>query len=93
MALKEKEEPELKQKYRQLAESGSLPEAILHRMQTFAGKDYAYFVDRQFQTAELEELKGLAIEVASVFNQSQFRWYKKMLVEQLEDGPAPISYL
>jgi len=83
-ALKEKEEPELKQKYRLLAETGMLPTGLVGKMQAFADRDYAYFIDRKFQNAELEELKDLAIEVAGAFNEFQFRGYKKMLVEQLE---------
>ncbi|HVS97891.1 MAG TPA: hypothetical protein VHE54_15455, partial [Puia sp.] len=83
-ALKENEEAELKKEYRQLSVSGFLPDELLGRMQAFLGRDYAYFAGRQFRNTELEELKDLAIEVANAFNQMQFRWYKKMLVEQLE---------
>lgn len=89
-ALKEKEEAELKGQYRLLAGSEFLSEELGRKVESFAWKNYAYFVDRQFRTAELEELKGLAIEVANVFNQSQFRWYKKMLVEQLEGIPEEL---
>jgi len=81
--LKEKEEKDLKQKYRELEQAGILQAGELHsRVRLFLDRNYAYFIDKSFQTSELEELKGLAIDVANAFNRYQFKWYKKMLVEQ-----------
>ncbi|HEV2482490.1 MAG TPA: M48 family metalloprotease [Puia sp.] len=81
--LKEKEEKELKQKYRELEQAGILQaEELRSRVQLFLERNYAYFIDKSFQTSELDELKGLAIDVANAFNRYQFKWYKKMLVEQ-----------
>ena len=89
--LKEKDEKELKQKYRELELAGILQigenKELYMRVQTFLDRDYAYFIDKSFQNNELEELKGLAIDVANAFNRYQFKRYKKMLVEQF----SPIS--
>jgi Zn-dependent protease with chaperone function len=92
--LKENEEKDLKQKYRELEQAGILqvqesPELVA-RMHTFMERDYAYFVDKSFQNEQLDELKGLAIDVANAFNRYQFKWYKKMLVEQLS-ASSPLS--
>jgi len=81
--IKEKEEKELKQKYRELEQAGILQTGDLaSRAQSFLDRDYAYFIDKSFQNNELDELKGLAIDVANAFNRYQFKLYKKMLVEQ-----------
>ena len=94
--LKEKEEKDLKQKYRELEQAGILqanenPE-LYTRVQTFTGRDYAYFIDKSFQNEELDELKGLAIDVANAFNRHQFKFYKKMLVDQLSvSGSGSLS--
>ena len=86
--LKEKDEKDLKQKYRELEQAGILQAGELSsRVQSFLDRDYAYFIDRSFQNNELDELKGLAIDVANAFNRYQFKLYKKMLVEQF----SPIS--
>jgi Zn-dependent protease with chaperone function len=85
--VKANEEKELKQKYRELEQGGILwPEenaALYERVKLFLEREYAYFMDKAFQEKELEELKGLAIDVANAFNRILFKWYKKMLIEQL----------
>lgn len=84
--IKEKDEKELKQKYRELELAGILQigenKELYSRVQTFLDRDYAYFIDKSFQNNELDELKALAIDVANAFNRYQFKRYKKMLVEQ-----------
>jgi Zn-dependent protease with chaperone function len=89
--LKEAER-ELKRKYRELEEAGILNEgdneALYNRVQVFLDRDYAYFIDKTFQNDELDELKALAIDVANAFNRYQFKWYKKMLVEQLKPSAS-----
>ena len=91
-ALKEKEEKDLKQKYRELAQAGILQTGengeLYTRVHTFLDRDYAYFIDKSFVNNELDELKALAIDVANAFNRYQFKWYKKMLIEQLELLPV-----
>ena len=90
--LKDKEEKDLKRKYSELEETGILlaeENSELHaRVRTFMSRDYAYFIDKSFQNEELDELKGLAIDVANAFNRYQFKLYKKMLVEQLDHAAA-----
>ena len=92
--LKEKEEKDLKQKYRELEQAGILQAGenseLYTRVHTFLDRDYAYFIDKSFINNELDELKGLAIDVANTFNRYQFKWYKKMLIEQLEMLPAAV---
>jgi Zn-dependent protease with chaperone function len=92
--LKEKEEKDLKQKYRELEQAGILQAGenneLYTRVHTFLDRDYAYFIDRSFINNELDELKGLAIDVANTFNRYQFKWYKKMLIEQLEILPVTV---
>jgi Zn-dependent protease with chaperone function len=92
--LKEKEEKDLKQKYRELEQAGILQAGenseLYTRVHTFLDRDYAYFIDKSFINIELDELKGLAIDVANTFNRYQFKWYKKMLIEQLEMLPAAV---
>ena len=92
--LKEKEEKDLKQKYRELEQAGILQAGenseLYTRVHTFLDRDYAYFIDKSFINIELEELKGLAIDVANTFNRYQFKWYKKMLIEQLETLPVAV---
>ena len=92
--LKEKEEKDLKQKYRELEQAGILQAGenseLYTRVHTFLDRDYAYFIDKSFISIELDELKGLAIDVANTFNRYQFKWYKKMLIEQLEMLPAAV---
>ena len=94
--LKEKEEKDLKVKYGELELTGILAgeEELYSRVRTFLSRDYAYFIDKSFQNEELDELKGLAIDVANAFNRYQFKLYKKMLVEQLAncDLPAASGY-
>jgi Zn-dependent protease with chaperone function len=84
--LKEKDEKELKQKYMELELAGILQATenseLCSRVQTFRDRNYAYFIDKSFQNNELDDLKGLAIDVANAFNRYQFKWYKKMLIEQ-----------
>lgn len=88
--LKEKEEKDLKRKYTELEETGILAgdEELCSRLRTFMSRDYAYFIDKSFLNEELDELKGLAIDVANAFNRYQFKLYKKMLVEQLDHATA-----
>ena len=88
--LKEKEEMDLKRKYGDLERTGILAgeEELSARVRTFLSRDYAYFIDKSFQNEELDELKGLAIDVANAFNRYQFKLYKKMLVEQLNAVPT-----
>ncbi|HEX3934960.1 MAG TPA: hypothetical protein VHW43_09805, partial [Puia sp.] len=92
--LKEKEEKDLKQKYRELEQAGILQAGenrdLYTRVQIFLDRDYAYFIDKSFVNTELDELKALAIDVANTFNRYQFKWYKKMLIEQLEMLPATV---
>ena len=92
--LKEKEEKDLKQKYKELEQAGILQAGenseLYTRVHTFLDRDYAYFIDKSFINNELDELKGLAIDVANTFNRYQFKWYKKMLIEQLEMLPAAV---
>ncbi len=89
--LKEAER-DLKRKYKELEEAGILTEgddkALYDRVQVFLDRDYAYFIDKTFQNDELDELKALAIDVANAFNRFQFKWYKKMLVEQLKPSAS-----
>jgi Zn-dependent protease with chaperone function len=89
--LKEAER-ELKRKYRELEEAGILSAGgdvtLRERVQLFLERDYAYFIDKSFQNAELDELKALAIDVANAFNRIQFKWYKKMLVEQVKPSAS-----
>lgn len=89
--LKE-DERDLKRKYRELEEAGILTKgdekALYDRVQVFLDRDYAYFIDKTFQNDELDELKALAIDVANAFNRFQFKWYKKMLVEQLKPSAS-----
>ena len=93
--VKDKEEKELKRKYRELEEAGILRTeenaALYERVQVFLERDYAYFMDKSFVHAELDELKGLAIDVANAFNRIQFKWYKKMLVEQLRTSASAVT--
>ena len=81
------EEAALKRKYRELEEAAIFladeNKALYDRVLAFNDRNYAYFIDKSFQNDELDELKGLAIDVANAFNRYQFKWYKKMLVEQL----------
>jgi Zn-dependent protease with chaperone function len=91
--IKEKEEKELKRKYKELREAGILRTeehaTFYERVERFLESDYAYFADKSFVHSEVDELKGLAIDVANAFNRFQFKWYKKMLVEQLKPSASP----
>lgn len=91
--VKAMEEKELKRKYRELREAGILRveenAALYERVERFLESNYAYFIGKAFVHTELDELKGLAIDVANAFNRFQFKWYKKMLVEQLTPSASP----
>lgn len=91
--IKEKEEKELKRTYKDLREAGILvaeEDATLYERATlFLESNYAYFANKHFIHPELDELKGLAIDVANAFNRFQFKWYKKMLIEQLKASASP----
>jgi len=63
--------------------------ALYERVERFLESNYAYFMGKAFVHTELDELKGLAIDVANAFNRFQFKWYKKMLVEQLTPSASP----
>ncbi|HWB94071.1 MAG TPA: M48 family metallopeptidase [Puia sp.] len=93
-SLKDKEEKDLKRKYSELEATGILltdeNKDLYTRVQAFLSRDYAYFIDKSFQNQELDELKGLAIDVANAFNRYQFKLYKKMLVEQLETAAETV---
>jgi hypothetical protein len=93
-SLKDKEEKDLKRKYSELEATGILltdeNKDLYARVQAFLSRDYAYFIDKSFQNQELDELKGLAIDVANAFNRYQFKLYKKMLVEQLETAAETV---
>jgi Zn-dependent protease with chaperone function len=91
--IKEKDEIELKRQYRELRVAGILQAegstALYERVEGFLNSNYTYFWEKDFVHSELDELKGLAIDVANAFNRFQFKWYKKMLVEQLRPSALP----
>jgi hypothetical protein len=57
---------------------------LLQKVESFNGKDYAYFMDNQFLNNELNELTDLVIKVAEALTAKKFDYYKAMLEKQLE---------
>jgi Zn-dependent protease with chaperone function len=98
--LKKDEEAALKQAYRQLLENwagpftgstsltdpgtAAFPDPLQGRIRDFLSKDYVYFLNDAFLDNELNELTGLAREVATDLNRQQFESYKKLLEAQAE---------
>jgi hypothetical protein len=86
--LKRDEEAALKSAYRQLLEnwpaSATGADSLQARIRDFLTKDYVYFLNDAFLDNELNELTGLAREVATDLNRQQFESYKKLLEAQAE---------
>jgi Zn-dependent protease with chaperone function len=90
--LKKDEEAALKAAYRQLLEnwagpftgSASLTDPLQSRIREFLVKNYVYFLNDAFLDNELNELTGLAREVATDLNRQVFESYKKLLEAQAE---------
>ncbi len=87
--LKRDEEAALKAAYRQLLEnwpaSTTGPDFRFQgRIRDFLSKNYVYFLNDAFLDNELNELTGLAREVATDLNRQQFESYKKLLEAQAE---------
>ena len=90
--LKRDEEAALKAAYRQLLEnragpftgSASFSDPLQGRIREFLSKDYVYFLNDAFLDNELNELTGLAKEVATDLNRQVFESYKRLLESQAE---------
>ena len=57
---------------------------LADRTEAFNKKDYTYFAFDTFRTEELNELRDLSTEIADELTNRKFRWYKKMLEDQLQ---------
>lgn len=79
-------EPALKKVYKELQDTRVISreenKELYERIDNFASKDYHYFIVRHFQNDELNDLTGIAIQVAEELNRHKFQAYKQMLIEQ-----------
>ena len=57
---------------------------LLDKLNGFLNKDYAYFINGEFQTNELAELTELIQSVADMWNNHRFRLFKKILEDQIK---------
>ena len=60
------------------------PDKLSERMHAFNKSNFLYFAFDTFRDEELNELRDLMVKVASKLTERKFKWYKKMLIEQLE---------
>jgi len=85
-SIKIEHEPTLKKAWQQLTDTGLITPATegeLHeKIKDFAGKNYYYFINNQFQDNELSEFSGLIVKVAEELNNAKFDSYKRMLEAQ-----------
>lgn len=87
-ALKENYEQKLKQMLQGFLDEKTitkeLNEDLYNSVNHFNGTGYLYFINNEFQSNELNELCDLIVKVADELNNQKFKWYKKMLEEQLK---------
>lgn len=57
---------------------------LLDKLNGFLNKDYAYFINGEFQTNELAELTELIQSIADMWNNHRFRLFKKILEDQIK---------
>ncbi len=67
------------------------PADLPGRIQDFLSKNYVYFLNDAFLDNELNELTGLAMNIADELGRQQFECYKKMLEAQSESLKFVIS--
>lgn len=63
--------------------SSDINQPLLEKLNAFVKKDYAYFINGEFQTNELAELTELVQSVAGVWEEHRFKLFKKILEEQI----------
>jgi hypothetical protein len=56
---------------------------LADRIEAFIKNDYVYFAFDTFREEELNELRELTTSVAQELTNHKFKWFKKMLEEQL----------
>ncbi len=84
--LKAVHEKKLKEFFRKLLDDTVITNEIdnlADRIKTFCSKDFVYFAFDSFKNDELSELSELTIKVADELTSRKFKWYKKMLEDQL----------
>lgn len=57
---------------------------LAHRVEAFIKTDYVYFAFDTFREEELNELRELTTSVAGQLTTRKFKWFKKMLEDQLQ---------
>ena len=57
---------------------------LFEKLTAFLGKDYAYFINGEFQNNEIAEITDLINVVAGAWDEQKFKLFKKILEEQLK---------
>ncbi|MBN8790118.1 MAG: M48 family metalloprotease [Terrimonas sp.] len=86
--LKHDAEPKLKRVFRETISSNIITtennHELFEKLNGFLGREYAYFINGEFQDNELLELNELIQAVAGAWDEYKFKVFKKILEEQLK---------